>query len=1148
MYYVYDGRVFDDRDDLNDYRDDNPGGTTQRFNTKAEANAFLGGMLTGSKPAPTKQPAPTQTGPVGTPSSPPKQMPGESGPFDPNAPVPTPAPAPAPQQTGPVGTPSSDPTKTQPGETGPFDPNAEPPAPAPQQTGPIGIPDSDPTKRQPGETGPIGFNDNAVEEVETAPTDTPTTTPVRQEEEAIYPYMYSTRDLGSGAQRESWQDQQVNFLTQSQLQIEFNQNSDLKRTFGDFNNYLSYMNGMLALAEDNPEIAWWDIGRLDSTTGETYDATSDPTSYYYGMEEEDMRSGSTALIDANQDRTNKIRAALEAMNALPEYQQLLQDHNVNFTFQNNDGDVFQFNGLNSVEIYEAAGIGIKEITQLGFVAALSILGTPALASSLTSTLGAAGANAAASSIINVATQLITTGEVDIRDALQAGATSVLAGAALDAIEESGIYDSLQEAVGGTTTDQLLDADGNIIGEVVRNSAGEVISSTGVSANEWYTYATELGGVIQEGQTVAEQLSTVLDVAPDWLYDAGFETAEAISSAFEEARSGISPTGTGEEAVVVPTTGDIFAGEETAEQEVAEEDILADTTQEATGLEASVIQDLFNDYMEEYRSEFEAQDALTVEQIQQVVASELAGLEQPETLTPEQIEQIVNNAISTIPEADTLTQEQVQEIVNSAVNAIEIPQGITTEDVTNIVNEAIAGIPAGTSPEQVQEIVNQAISGIVIPEGMTSEEVQQIVDTAVSGIQFPEGISEEDVDRIVSEAIGNIQFPEVDTLSNEEVQSIVNTAIGNITFPEGVTAEQVQEIVQQQLANIPEGLTQDQVSDIVSQAIAGIQFPEGITAQDVQGIVDQAIAGIQFPEIDTLSTDEVQNIVNTAISDIQFPEGVTAEQVLEIIQAQLEAQPEGLTSSDVTEIVSQAINGIEFPASVTQEEVTALIGEVQESLSGDLEAYQQSTAEQLEAAEEERAELGGQLGTLTDEVAGIAEDLINVGGNLEDLDERTQERLNELGLDLEDLSLLVNVNFEALQEGALTRESAMQELIEETAIRTEEQVAGLGEQVGGLMGGLEGLGQQVGGLEGALEGLGEGLGQLGLGTLGGLFGLGQQQQQLAQQQLAMLSKPEIRPFQKQEFKGLGYQRSPIQEIQQKPLSQQNLDKLIKGMLV
>ena len=48
-YYVYDGRVFDDQDDLGDYRDVNPGGTTQRFETLSEANASLsGGMLTGT--------------------------------------------------------------------------------------------------------------------------------------------------------------------------------------------------------------------------------------------------------------------------------------------------------------------------------------------------------------------------------------------------------------------------------------------------------------------------------------------------------------------------------------------------------------------------------------------------------------------------------------------------------------------------------------------------------------------------------------------------------------------------------------------------------------------------------------------------------------------------------------------------------------------------------------------------------------------------------------------------------------------------------------------------------------------------------------------------------------------------------------------
>ena len=64
----------------------------------------------------------------------------------------------------------------------------------------------------------------------------------------------------------------------------------------------------------------------------------------------------------------------------------------------------------------------------------------------------------------------------------------------------------------------------------------------------------------------------------------------------------------------------------------------------------------------------------------------------------------------------------------------------------------------------------------------------------------------------------------------------------------------------------------------------------------------------------------------------------------------------------------------------------------------------------------------------------------------------------------------------------------------------------------------------------------------------MFNLGQQQEQLAQQQMAMMSRPEIDPFRPQQFAGLGYQRTPIQDIQQKPLSQQNLDKLIKGMLV
>ena len=945
-------------------------------------------------------------------------------------------------------------------------------------------------------------------------------------------------------------------VTEAELREYFNAQGSqmLKRAFGDFDNYLAYMTEREQLIQSGD----YDVGNWDEATG---GLTEDELMI---LEGEDL----TQYTDSDQDvyteaygeRMQEQSAAYDNWANSEANQALLAKYGVDGTMYNSDGDTFKWNGSAYVKTNKVDdSINIGDIAKLGFAIALSVVGTPAIANALApnaiaGSSAALAANATASSIMNVATQLLTTGQIDPEGALRAAATSFLSNTAMNALRESGVFGQIGDAVNTTTTDQLVSANGDVLGQVVRDAAGNIIESTGVDPSVWFALASETGAIIQEGQSIVSQIASVLPDVPEWLYDAAQTTVDAVDQLFEDTRKSAGATISGDlnfepsDVSFIDQLREAIEREEdpevreSLEQELSryeedvgqvgevppEEDIFADTTQEATGLEAgSIIEDLFNDYMEEFRQEFEGQQNITIEQVQEVVANALGGIEQPETLTQEQVQQIVNDAVSSIPQADTLSEEQVQEIVNNAVSAIEIPEGITTEEVSNIVNEAIAGIPAGTSPEQVQEIVNQAISGIDIPEGMTPEQVQQIVDTAVSGIEFPEGISTEDVDQIVSEAIRNIEFPEVDTLSNEEVQSIVDTAIGNIEFPEGVTAEQVQEIVQQQIANVPEGLTQDEVSDIVSQAIAGIQFPEGITAQDVQGIVDQAvsniqfpeavsteqvqdivdaavagidipegiseeqvgnivdtaianiefpegvtqeqvnqivnqaigdiqfpegvtqsqvteivnqaIAGIEFPEVDTLSTDEVQSIVNTAISGIEFPEGVTADQVLDIIQAQLEAQPEGLTSDDVNQIVSTAIGNIQFPASVTQEEVTDLLGEVEDTLSSSLESYQAGVQEELEAAEEERAVLGGQLGTLTTEVADIAEDLIGVGGDIEDLDERTQERLDELGLDLEDLGLLVNVNFEALQQGMLTQESAMQELIEETTRQTEESL-------------------------------------------------------------------------------------------------------------
>ena len=319
-------------------------------------------------------------------------------------------------------------------------------------------------------------------------------------------------------------------------------------------------------------------------------------------------------------------------------------------------------------------------------------------------------------------------------------------------------------------------------------------------------------------------------------------------------------------------------------------------------------------------------------------------------------------------------------------------------------------------------------------------------------------------------------------------------------------------------------------------------------------------------------------------------------MLDIIQAQLEAQPEGLTSDDVNQIVSTAIGNIQFPASVTQEEVTDLLGEVEDTLSSSLESYQAGVQEELALAEEERAALGGQLGTLTSDVAQVAEDLIRADGRIEELDEASRERFDELGLSIEDLSLRVGVNLEALQTGMLTQDAALRELIEESTTQTEESLtqrleqaeegfatslsdteanllsqitgveAGVLQQLAEVEGGLQsqfgeqfgqvqeqvaGLGEQVSGIGEQVASVGEGLGQLGQAIGTGLLGLAAAQPTAQQIASAMPRQPvKFDPF----LKGLD-PFQPLTPLTLRPIQEKDavseLNKFIgrqTGMLV
>jgi vacuolar-type H+-ATPase subunit H len=1083
MYYVYDGRVFDDRDDLNDYRDDKPGFTTQRFNTKAEADSFLGGMLTGN--------------------------------------------------------PSSDPTKRQPGETGPFDPNAElpSPAPTPEPEAELAPPKPLPDTKQPVQQSSTERPDREelyteAEEERLAEIENQFQARILSEREERsareaetgereYVYVFN-RDLDEGQERDHLGTvTEVRTVSgQNGLRNLYNSSNQYKKSFGSVDNFIEYMDGMYALQQANPDTYnWWETYNYDEWFNSNYSPQDRRQ-----MDFDQRTSGDDLDTDpyGNQElrdeyrisRTNEYKNSFQEFSTNPDYQQLLLDHNVQLVTFNSDGDVFQWNGGFPTKMIERGGTSIGDIVTLGFSVALSVLGTPALASALTSTLGAVSANAAASSIVNIATQLMTTGEVDIEDALRSGATSILTGAALDAIEDSGIYDSLQEAVGGTTTDQLLNADGDVIGEIVRDSAGQVISSTGVSANEWYTYATELGGVIQEGQTIVEQLSTVLDTVPDWLYESGFETAETINTVFEEAQSGTGTSeSTGGEGVsstpVVDGVTDIFSddadSEEESESEEASEDILADTTQEATGLEDSVIEDLFSDYMEEFRSEFEGQQDIMIEQVLEFIANGLANIEQPENLTEEQIQQIVNNAIASIPQADTLSEEQVGGLVSSAVDAVraDLQTGLETAETER--QEIIAG----------QEAIRSELSSDI-----------EALQTRINDLP-----------------------PEIRAIVSEEIDNLAT--IGDVS-----AVEQSINALEQLVNNIQPGTTPEQVRQEIQDALAASEERLG---DRITGLEQQ------------MDADAIERLAELTGLRAEFLETLSASEAAAI------ARNQGLSDQ-----ITEEITGV-------RGETAAQIEGINERLTERISEYEAQTGERLDIAAEERAVLGGQLGTLTDEIAQVAEDLIRADGRIEELDEASRGRFDDLGLSIEELSLRIGVNLEALQTGMLTQDAALRELIEESTTQTEEsltqrleqaeegfatslsdteanllsQITGIeaevlqqlaivegglqsqfGEQFGQIQEQVAGLGEQV-------AGVGEGLGELGQAIGTGLMSLAAAQPTAQQIASAMPRQPvKFDPF----LKGLD-PFQPLTPLTLRPIQEKDavseLNKFIgrqTGMLV
>jgi hypothetical protein len=952
-------------------------------------------------------------------------------------------------------------------------------------------------------------------------------------------------------------------VTEAELREYFNAQGSqmLKQAFGDFDNYLAYMTEREQLIQSGD----YDVGNWDEYTGSL---TEDELMILEG--EDITQYGDDAQSDYTElygERMQEQSSAYDRWVNSEANQALLSKYGVDGTMYNSDGDTFKWNGSAYVKTNKIDdSVNIGEIATLGMAIALSAVGTPAIASFLTPTGAAAGsaaamaANATASSIMSLATQLLTTGQIDPEGALRAAATSFLSDSVMKSLRDSGIFGQIGEAANSSTTDQLIDADGNVIGQIVRDSAGNVLSLSGVSANEWFTYASELGATINEGQTLVSQIASVLPEVPEWLYDAAQTTVDAVDQLFEETRAGTGGQG-GEGSVFGPIVGggrDIFAGDaeqvEEPEEVPPEEDILADTTQEATGLEEGTItEDILGEYLEPIRADITASEQRIISQTQEFLASALANL--PPNISQEELRTIVEEIVANAPQAETLSEEQVDVLVNSAVDAVRVdletaeterqeiragqeairselssdiqsledrlnslPPEIRaivaeqlasleiTDDISSVrqavtaLEEVVSNIQPGTTPEQVAEQIEQA-------DLVTSEELETTAEGLFAAIQaMAEGQTVE-LTTAQSELLAEIAEGDaevIERLSQYQGQLEDYLEERDITF-DTVTGELSSDIERlEEQAEEFETRTGERFDEATEERIRIEQSTNDKLEQLREGIAVQ-FTDAEARRLEELTGLEYRLLQNSAANAEEFnallaQQGIQFEEVTDVLRADIAAS-EQRTGERITGLEERMdANAIEQLAQLTgfrveflegisnveaaaiassrglsdqiTEEITGIRGEtaaqiegMSERLTERIAEYETQTGEQLEMAEEERAVLGGQLGTLTSDVARVAEDVIRANGRIENMDAESRQRYDELGLSIDELSLRVGVNLEALQEGILTQESAMRELIEETAQQTEErvgvQITGLGEQIAGLGEGVTGLGQALG---------------------------------------------------------------------------------------
>jgi hypothetical protein len=326
-------------------------------------------------------------------------------------------------------------------------------------------------------------------------------------------------NTGEDKQDLSWEPTQV---TESELSEIFSGSDNLQNTFGSFDNYMSYIEESSEMIESQD---WFSAEGIDNRgTGEIIG------------EGEDFGGVDVNLVDDNRQSDGMARQGAYAswMNS-EENQALMQKYGIpTEEFTNEKGDRFRWTGTGYARVYKENRTNVQDYVKLAATASLALAAAP-LAGGLTGALTNAGlspaiASAASSSIMNMATQIVTTGDIDVGQAILSAAGAYFQEAGLGGLMgDSAVGSALSDATSfvqeKVSTFQDLISTGNSIADAAIQAGGMNMLTSFVSSGE-VNLESALISAVSAGATTAIQ-----DQSMQELLQAGGITSEDEFEAF-----------------------------------------------------------------------------------------------------------------------------------------------------------------------------------------------------------------------------------------------------------------------------------------------------------------------------------------------------------------------------------------------------------------------------------------------------------------------------------------------------------------------------------------------------------------------------------------------------------------------------------------